>query len=280
MLRLHYSTIFILTMIFSSNVFCKTQKNSTNYHQLLDSPIVISLERHRFRFNETKKLMEDVGFSNIQIFNAIDGFYTDDTFFNELNILKGNSGQKGCAASHLIIWREFSQDLGGKNYLFVCEDDMLPHSQFKFLFPFYWSKTPDDFDIVMVGNFLKNLDKSQLQQTCYLKSEPTYTTHAYIISKKGAKKLYNLYMNLPSESDLNTYIIDGFLKQAMINKQLKFYCYDGRFYPDLINMKNNKIWNLGNTGICFQNSELGSSIFSIENLSTDENMYITIFPQN
>lgn len=267
-------------MTISSNGFCNRQRNFINYNLLLDKPVVISLERHRFRFYETRKLMENVGFSNIQRFNAIDGFYADEMVFKELNILGGSSGQKGCAASHLIIWRNFFQDLEEKDYLFVCEDDMLPHSNFAQLFPFYWSKTPDDFDIIMVGNTLHTFYDAIEKKRMYLISEPTPCAHAYIVSKKGARKLYELYMQLSPTSDPDIFIIDEFLRHMMIDKKIQFYCYDGRFFPDYINQANGKIWKRRNSGICFQNTTLGSSIFTEENLPYNENMYIADFPQN
>lgn len=250
-------SLFVLFLTFSLEVFSKINRNLTNYSVLLDSPVVISLERHRFRYEETKRLMELAGFSNIQLFDAVDGFYTDEQVFSELNILEGRRGQKGCAASHLLVWHKFFEDPEAEDYLFVCEDDMLPHSGFKELFPFYWSKTPSDFDIVMVGNQLGDMDEKTFQRKDYISLTPTFCLHAYIISRKGAERLYNLYMKLPSDSE-SKFVIDIFLIHAMINKQINFYCYDGRFFPDAINQKKGMAWR--DSGICFQNTSLGSSI--------------------
>lgn len=246
----------ISLFIFSPPLFSE-EKPPQN---VLDSSIVISLERHSFRYNETKKLMEQAGFTNIIKFNAIDGFNTEPAFFEKLHILGGAPGQKGCAASHLLIWKQFFSSPSSNEFLFVSEDDMLPHSNFATLFPQYWKQTPKDFDIVLVGN---QFDHSNYKKEDLVVQVPSWCTHAYIISKKGAEKLYNLYMNLPPDSGI-TFVIDIFLVNAMYNNKIQYFCYNGKNHPDPVNFEKGNIRRERDTGICFQNNQLGCTIHSVE----------------
>ena len=199
--------------------------------------------------------MEKAGFTNITRFDAVDGFYTDDEFFQRLNILSGSPGKKGCAASHLVVWYNFFNSPSQKKFLFVCEDDMLPHTDFAKLFPFYWKQTKEDFDILLVGN------QMDAKSNRLIVREPSFCTHAYIVSKRGAKKLYDLYMKLPKDS-FPHHVIDIFLIKAMADRKIDYYCYNGKMYPDSNNQS--IIWAKRDNGICFQNRSLGSSIYTIE----------------
>jgi GR25 family glycosyltransferase involved in LPS biosynthesis len=194
-----YCSLLLLS-VFPAFVFA-----SESYDRVLDGAMIISLGRHMHRFEVTKILMEKAGFTNIQRFEAVDGFFTDPQFFEQLNIYSGGLGQKGCAASHLLIWKKFADDTTDKEYLFVAEDDNLPHSRFSEIFPLYWEQTPKPFDIVFVGNQINSKGNSRL-----VVSEPTFCTHAYIISKSGARKLLTEYSKI-KKTDTNTHIIEQML---------------------------------------------------------------------
>ncbi|MDP1608679.1 MAG: glycosyltransferase family 25 protein [Chlamydiales bacterium] len=230
-----------------------------DYRTILDQPVVINLNRHLSRFETTKCLMEQSGFTNIQRFEAIDGFYTTNDFFERLGIFGkvAGVGQKGCAASHLLVWEDFLKN-SEKEFLFVAEDDMLPHSDFLQLFPIYWNLTPPFFDILLVGNQM-NMTPSEP----YLVPEPAFCLHAYIISKKGAQKLLGLYKQVPKD-DPGMCIIDIFMVKAMQQKKIIFYCYNGTKFPDKINHEAGNISHDRDTGICFQNARLGSSIHATD----------------
>lgn len=261
-----HKKIFSCVSIFFLVLFTRTEANSpkqTNHIlnstpvcEVLDSPVVISLERHLFRFEETKRLMEKAGFTNVTRFNAIDGFSVPDETFQSLNVQWGGLGQKGCAASHLSAWKEFFEDPNSAEYLFVCEDDMLPHSNFYELFSFYWERTPELFDIVLVGN---QMGGQPSREKKYVVKSPGFCLHGYIVSKKGAKKLYDLYMKLPQNAE-GLFIIDIFVVEKMKHNKIDYYCYDGRYFPDTL--QKDKIFHHRDTGICFQNQTVGSSIHS------------------
>lgn len=225
--------------------------------QVLDRAVVISLNRHLHRYEETKSLMEKAGFTNIRRFEAVDGFFTDDQFFESLNIYSGTPGQKGCAASHLLVWEDFLAH-SDMDYLFVAEDDMLPHSDFADIFPRYWKLTPKPFDIVFVGNQMK----CKSLRTFVL-PKPSSCTHAYIISKEGARKLLDLYRLIPKDA-VKRHVIDIFMFKLMNKKLINYYCYNGSLFKDLKNLENGNVFLGRDTGICFQNKKLGSSIHQKE----------------
>ncbi len=223
------------------------------WRQVLDKAVVINLNRHIHRYEETKFFMEKAGFTNIRRFEGVDGFFTEKSFFESLNVWTGGPGQKGCAASHLLVWEDFLAH-SDKDYLFVAEDDMLPHSHFADLFPLYWDKTPESFDIVMVGNQMDYHSPSRRER--FVVSVPSFCTHAYIISKKGARKLLDLYRSL-SREETNVHVIDIFMIKMMLGGKIDYYCYNGQIFKDL---ENDSIFVGRDTGICFQNKELGSTI--------------------
>ena len=216
--------------------------------EVLDGAVLISMSRYPNRYETTKNLMEEAGFTNIQRFEAIDGLFTEEIFFKDLNISNMSPGEKGCAASHLLVWKNFV-DSSPKDFLFVAEDDMIPHSHFNELFPIYWDRTPPSFDILLVGSHLY----AELSERLVLRRS-ALNMHAYIISKKGAERLLGLYAALPSDE---TGVIDSFLHNMSDRRMIKCYCYNGRRFPDK-NQGHNNVYKDG--GICYQNRSLKSTI--------------------
>lgn len=223
-------------------------------NELLDAPVIISLSRHMERYNRTKELMEQAGFSHIQRFEAIDGATVNDDFFHRLNIMDSRLARKGCSASHLTVWKHFAEGSSEKEHLFICEDDMLPHSDFATLFPLYWEATPKDFDLIMVGNKFNEKVKTEEKVI----SSPAIALHAYIVTKKGAQILFDEYQKIPEGSSEQDYIIDNFVSKMMQEKKITYYCYNGKKYPDKENKR--KIRKNFSSGICFQNLEFDSTI--------------------
>lgn len=255
--RLNTLKSFFTIFCFHLLLLYGQQDDQLDPQTILDSPVIISLERIIERYEETSRLMQQAGFTNIQRFNAIDGWFTDEDFFHKLNIHKDlNPGRKGCAASHLLLWEKFAKDTSEKEFLFICEDDMLPHSNFPILFPLFWKAAPKDFDIFMVGclNFIAEDQKDKL-----INNSPSATTHAYIISKKGAKKLLDFYNALTKDFQTDNFIIDLFIMELMTKQKIIYYCCNGINFPDFLNRK--KIVMDRAVGICFQNCTFASTIF-------------------
>lgn len=221
--------------------------------EVLDRPILVNLARRPDRLKVTKALLEEAGFTRVERFEAIDGHYGDPAIFDHLRILGGGAGPKGCTASHLLIWQQLV-DSDEREFAFVVEDDCLPHSAFPWIFPIYWEETPDDFDLVMVGNQMAMTPDDPL-----LVQKPVFCTHAYIVSKAGARKLLKLYRNLPADGG-SIFVIDIFLINMMHEKKVKYCCYNGSHYPDLQNIWQKNVILGRDGGICFQNARLEVSI--------------------
>lgn len=221
--------------------------------EVLDRPILVNLARRPDRLEVTKALLEEAGFTRVERFDAVDGYYGDPAIFDQLRILGGGKGAKGCAASHLLIWQQLV-DSEDRDFAFVVEDDCLPHSAFAWVFPIYWKETPDNLDLVMVGNQIAASPDEPL-----LVKQPTFCTHAYIISKAGARKLLKLYRQLSADGGA-MFVIDIFLIHMMKEEKVKYVCYNGSHYPDLQNIWGENMILGRDGGICFQNARVGVSI--------------------
>lgn len=250
----------LLLMLFYFHFFLifSQQVDEVDARAILDSPVIINLDRCLERYEETHQLMQEAGFTNIIRYSAIDGWSMNEKFFKKLNIYQDlHPGQKGCAASHLLLWEKFSKDDSEKEFLFVCEDDMLPHSNFSILFPMFWKAVPKDFDIFMVGcEYMKRITEEEKEELII--STPSQNTHAYIVSKKGAQKLLNSYKSIPIDSPAIDFIIDVFIKQMMEKQNIIYYCCNGALFPDFFNQK--KIVKTRDAGICFQNYTFPSTV--------------------
>ncbi len=224
-------------------------EKSMTAEEILDCPIVISLDRKPERYEFTQNLMLQAGFTNIQRFSAVDGFLIDDNFFKEMGLTQGSPGRKGCFASHLLVWKSILE--GDRDYVFVLEDDVIPIQDFKNLFKYYWNKTLPNKDLIMVGNAIENIGAP-------IKAEPTFCMHAYILSKKGASILieqFNHFVVSGFKEKLEA--LDWFTIDLMKKNKIAYCCwlrkentYDKSF---VINVN-------AASGLCAQNFSMPSTI--------------------
>lgn len=227
--------------------------------ELLENSYVISLKRHPERLETTLNRMLNAGFSRVQHFEGIDGFEAhNDPLWKILKINAIEPGKRGCAASHLLLWKQYAQDPKAPPCIFVAEDDLLPHSQFANIFPLYWERTPQHFDIIFVGNQMERPKKNHL-----VVHQPTFCTHAYIVSKKGAKKLLNLYLKKKASV---SGVIDIFLIKMQQKNAIRYYCYNGAVFPEEDEDIRQRARPERASGICFQDLFLGTTIHSVETL--------------
>lgn len=139
----------------------------------------------------------------------------------------------GCALSHFKAWNEFLQT--NEKYAVVFEDDVVLENFFIDRLYNALNHVPDNYDILYLGCFGcdsenvsnvykisgvlygKNKRKGQINQYISI-PEYAYATHAYVISREGAKKiLYFLegkiydhidlmLQQLSSSNRINTYV--------------------------------------------------------------------------
>jgi GR25 family glycosyltransferase involved in LPS biosynthesis len=151
--------------------------------------------------------------------------------FTTLYSIFGPKSSIGCALSHLHVWKTFLNT--NKKYAIVFEDDIILDSQTPHLLPTihtYISNTPRNFDILYLGcfgsentpNFFTIIMKllgisSQYKyiNTHVKKPEIALAAHAYIISRKGAKKLIkHLNNNIHNHID---YCIQALYAKGILN---------------------------------------------------------------
>jgi GR25 family glycosyltransferase involved in LPS biosynthesis len=123
----------------------------------------------------------------------------------------GTKNAIGCYLSHAALWTKLvDSDCDG---FFVFESDAVCHDNVvKVVSEFI--DTKKDFDILFLGNFWLNLaDKSKYKKI----NKRFYGTHAYYITKNGAKKC--LKYAFPIEQQLDSYLSDLVLLSEKKNQK-------------------------------------------------------------
>jgi len=189
---------------------------------------IISLNKPSVLLNH----LNDIGLKPI-LFNGINGktvnLNTIKQHFNNIWFNVGPVGALGCALSHLNVWKTFVKT---KNpHCLILEDDVIFEKDFsKETIKQILLDTPKDFDILYLGCFnsptfiyamtlllmnknINNTCKSKLVK----KTDVALATHAYIISRKGAKKLIKLL-----DHNINNHI-DFCIQRLNKNNLIKSY---------------------------------------------------------
>ena len=132
---------------------------------------------------------------NIVFFNAIDlrtKTYEFDKIESKISESSLLVGEKGCFLSHLKLWKEI------KTTSIIFEDDCHFNENFKGISEIF-HHIPQDADIVYIGgtptpNYIKPTFPTLVVNTHFVKKirKNALTTHAYIITEKGANKLIRL----------------------------------------------------------------------------------------
>lgn len=189
----------------------------------------INLEHRTDRLNEFV-LRYPCDRSQVEFFKAIDGKlinkYDLDIFETSLKNVKYSDGTLGCWISHYRIWNIISNDNGNDSELYaIFEDDA------HFPDPENFKKTieslaefKDNFDIVYPGGTFEPFyngknDEMILVPELQNKIIKIYkqskrldrTTHFYILSKRGAKKILGLL-------DFSINAVDNFLKSLSLDR--------------------------------------------------------------
>ena len=242
---------------------------------VLSSPAyVIHLARAVERRQDFMTNISNAGFTDISIFDAIDGTNLDRVI--ECKQILGNNaifdweicaGQIGCLLSHLMIWKHIIDN--NIPLATVFEDDVHFHPQWKELSEEYWNETPKDFDILFIGNSLESCVLNTPSNK--INTESTYCTHAYIITNNGAKHMLNAILNWGYKDFCHAtrgntltglYPIDIMIKDTQkkvlsgeIPPLFKWFCWNGTHYPCDFNRLPVKGNDYRNTGLVFQNTD-------------------------
>jgi glycosyl transferase family 25 len=142
----------------------------------------------------------------------------------------------GCAMAHIKIWKLFLES--NADYAIIFEDDVVFENNFKEKLDLGIKNTPDDFDILYLGCFgcQNNLNfntlqfanlgilnlKAKFRNQFVNKPFIALATHAYVVSRNGAKKLL-------SYIDRNIYThIDIHIQELVSNKLINIYSFNNR----------------------------------------------------
>lgn len=186
----------------------------------------INLDRSTDRKDRMNTLFKDPEFNNIPIqrFSAIDGKKDNIDSMITVKEKKITKPEYGCLLSHLEIINEFSQT--DYNVALILEDDITLD------FKKYWTRNikevidnaPIDWEIIMLCYHSDNLPSNLYTRN----NNNFWSTAAYIINNKSAKKIINeIYNN-------NTYHLEDNIKHAADDYlfiKLKTYVYK---YPYFI----------------------------------------------
>jgi GR25 family glycosyltransferase involved in LPS biosynthesis len=215
--------IFFIATLFINVWIRKEGFENKNYMDGVDAIYWINLDRSKERRDNMIKVLEDPVFQNVEKIrvSATDGKDKNNTYKKIGNYNKQDEitdYEYACLISHLDSINEFSRS--NYNNAIIFEDDITLE------FMPFWDKSikdvmdnaPSDWEIIMLWY---NVEDNGFVLSDYEKFNKHYYALAYLINKKGAKRLieksfdsgkYNLVDDYSHKSDyyiygsLNTYV--------------------------------------------------------------------------
>lgn len=151
--------------------------------------------------------------------------YLADYFSKHIKTL--TAGEIGCACSHRLIWRKVAAS-PNIQIAVIFEDDIKPYDNFDKNLEKIFNTLPPLWDIIYIDAIRHHTFLNKWMLTFktanknLLKISPwknTTGTHAYIINRKSAQKLLELY-KFEENSDLP---VDEFLSKMIRNKKISAY---------------------------------------------------------
>jgi GR25 family glycosyltransferase involved in LPS biosynthesis len=232
---------------------------------------MIGLKRYAFRREYSAYKLKELGFTNIELVDAFDGFEDDvDTALKTLGVEFNPSlgkGHKGCSYSQMAVWKRIIDE--NIPYMTIFEDDCIGHLDLaKGLGQKFWDATSKDFDICYLGNMMNSNDPALESSESLVVQSPTYCLHAYILTLQGAKKLWSLAKEMNNSGQpLN--MIDIQLVMWQVEKKINWQCWNGtstqksyptfdeglpwQAFPEVITPQKD-------TGLFWQNMRVGTTL--------------------
>jgi GR25 family glycosyltransferase involved in LPS biosynthesis len=239
-----------------------------NMNNIYAAPaFIVNLDRCKERLESSMTRVRDAGFLDVRRWGAIDASdkvqlinawkcirtHTSPTFDAIDQDFVNFPGKQGVYLSMLSLWQHIVDEKIPVATIF--EDDVKFHQQWHTLAPMYMENTPDNYDIVFMGNQMDTLPPSY-----HICRVPVYCLHAYIITYEGAQKLLKEFEQIAPRT------IDCILLDMMKSKYTPFihYVWNGTLFPspDLAT----SVIRRRNTGLVFQDEAFDSSIQSFNNV--------------
>lgn len=128
----------------------------------------------------------------------------------------------GCAMSHILAWKEFIEE-SDEEFLIVFEDDSDVQPQFKE----FYNKLPDIYDELDFDHISLYCDYGLCDERNVGIKKPKFplSTAAYVLSRKGAKKLLKYFTKENGSCDV-FYHIDFAIALYRLQSDYKLYYFD------------------------------------------------------
>lgn len=180
----------------------------------------ISLESKKDTWPAIVSKIREQGIRNVEMFPAVNGKamssklepYLSTWAWKKLTFGEGRKyhaeltswGAVGCYLSHMSLWTMLANDAEEDEYL-IFEDDVSFDTEFAQTFPKVLAHVPSKYDIVYLDAFWSEKTETiQGNEYINVMLGQFFGTHAYIISKQGAKKF--LQGALPIEIQVDSFM--------------------------------------------------------------------------
>ena len=212
------------------------------------------------RLELCKSRIENAGYKNIIIFDGVNSAIQEEIdeavkLFPRLPGFDTNHtgrGQMGCTLSHLKVLRHIIDNNIEQATIF--EDDVIFHPKWDILSKRYYYHTPKNYDMIYMGNQI-NTESDKIN------TEPSFCTHAYIVTLLGARKLLNCIIqwdyytqdfNGLATIDIILINIQKRVKEGKLRSLFNWYCWNGTYHPCEYNMLPLEDRKVRNSGLVFQ----------------------------
>ena len=220
-----------------------------NYKNVISKVFVINLIKRteRLAFFSSRYNLQ----IPIDIFNAVDGKLLDIPKMIDDNVIGRigasslnrerdshyqltNEGSIGCYLSHYNLWKKILE-LNDDNFLIFEDDTIFNEISLKEI-NYRLSKIPKDWDIFLLSNPNSCYTKDKINRKLF-KVKRFFLTNAYIINKKGIRKIFDTNTIFPINQQLDSYLselaIDYNLNIYVNSSNYRYYKQSTDFMTDI-----------------------------------------------
>jgi len=225
-------------------------QHSVTWQDVKNAPaLIINLDKSTDRLETCTARLKEQGYTDIRRFKAVYGrdheiLVQEWTHFSQIkdtqrqHLFSTKVAEQGC----LFSWLRVLEHIIENKYpvVSVFEDDIIFTPEFSEYAENYWNDTPANWDMIYMG-FMKffTLGKSKIvRRSCYC-------MHAVMFTYEGAKKIYDLLMNLRPVQAIDRMLLD---LQHQNPVSYQWYCWNG---PD----RDLRYLATGMRGLVMQDSE-------------------------
>ena len=208
------------------------------FSDFLKLPVfLISVDQTLQRFHNSIQRIQEAGFTNLQVCQAIRGDLPEDTIRDIWNSHPPVQydykllcpGPMGCLLSHLALLKHIIAE--NIPAAVVFEDDILFHSKWNLLAPKYYENTPKETDMIYMGHHCGNAIRELA-----IYRIPVFCTHAYVITQQGAQRLYDILIKYPfpdtHQIDMMLVKIQNLIMMEKSPFQLDWLVWNSDMFPD------------------------------------------------